>query len=110
MIVLASRSPRRAEILANAGIPFELGQAADVDETPLPGEAPLEYVTRLARAKAAAIQITGGRIALGADTTVVAEGAILGKPLDSADAARMLRLLSGAAHEVVTGVCLRSAR
>lgn len=110
MIVLASRSPRRAEILRNAGIAFEPAPAADLDETPLPGEPPLDYVKRLARGKAESVEVEGARVALGADTTVVCGGVILGKPSDVEDAARMLRMLSGEMHEVITGVCLRSAR
>lgn len=109
-LVLASRSPRRAEILRNAGIPFERAQPADLDETPFPGEAPLDYVKRLARSKAVSVGVEGARIALGADTTVVRGGVILGKPSDAEDAARMLRMLSGEMHEVITGICLRSAR
>ena len=105
MIVLASGSPRRAEILANAGIAFERIVPRDVDETPAPGEEPRDYVMRLARQKAAAVE--DPRIVLGADTTVAIDGEILGKPADSADAARMLRLLSGRVHEVLTGICLR---
>jgi septum formation protein len=101
-LVLASQSPRRSELLRNAGIGFRV-QAAGVDETPFPGEAPVDYVRRLARAKAAAVE---GELVLGADTVVVVDGQILGKPADSADAVRMLRLLSGRAHEVITGICL----
>ncbi len=105
MIVLASGSPRRAEILANAGIEFVRIVPRDVDETPAPGEQPRDYVMRLAREKAAAVDDL--RIVLGADTTVAIDGEILGKPCDAADAARMLRMLSGRMHEVLTGICLR---
>ena len=111
MLVLASRSPRRRDILQQAGIPFVV-RPKDVDETPLPGEAARQYVTRIARAKAnaAAAGLTlDGEIVLGADTTVVINGEILGKPLDAADARRMLQLLSGQRHEVLTAICLRSA-
>src|SRR5215468_2591959 len=106
MIVLASQSPRRAEILRNAGIPFTV-RAADVDETPLELERPGPYVRRLAEAKAGAITASPEEIVLAADTTVVAAGEILAKPVDRADAARMLRMLSGRRHEVLTGICLR---
>jgi len=109
-IVLASGSPRRGEILSNAGIAYVRQIPAEIDETPAPGEAPRDYVMRLAREKASAIPADSQRIVLGADTTVVVEGAILGKPSSAADAARMLRLLSGRMHEVITGICLRSAR
>jgi septum formation protein len=110
MIVLASGSPRRGEILRNAGIPFVREVPEGIDETPRPGEPPRGYVVRLAREKAEAVEATGDRIVLGADTTVVIDGQILGKPSSLDDAARMLRLLSGRSHEVITGICLRSAR
>jgi septum formation protein len=110
MIVLASGSPRRGEILTNAGIPFVREVPSHIDETPRPGEAPRDYVVRLAREKAESVEARGDRIVLGADTTVVIDGQILGKPSSPADAARMLRLLSGRGHEVITGICLRSAR
>ena len=110
MIVLASGSPRRGEILTNAGIGYVREVPPEVDETPAPGESPLDYVTRLARVKAEAIPAGGGRIVLGADTAVVIEGEILGKPADRQDAMRMLRQISGRRHEVMTGVCLRSER
>ena len=106
VLVLASQSPRRAEILRQAGIPFVV-RVAPVDETPLSHEAPEDYVRRLAEAKASAIPAAGDEIVLGADTTVVVSGAILGKPEDAADARRMLSLLSGRRHEVMTGICLR---
>ncbi len=110
MIVLASASPRRAEILSNAGIPFVRDVPKDIDETPLAGERAKDYVIRLAREKAEAVAIDPDRIVLGADTTVVVGDEILGKPSDAGDAARMLRLLSGRAHEVITGICLRDCR
>jgi septum formation protein len=110
MIVLASGSPRRGEILTNAGIPFVREVPTGIDETPAPGEAPLDYVARLARVKAESVEVVNDRIALGADTTVVLEGEILGKPSSVLDAVRMLRLLSGRSHEVMTGICLRNAR
>jgi septum formation protein len=106
VLVLASQSPRRAEILRQAGIPFEV-RAGPVDETPLSQEAPEDYVRRLAEAKARAIPAGPDEIVLGADTTVVVDREILGKPADAADARRMLALLSGRRHEVMTGMCLR---
>ena len=105
-LVLASGSPRRAEILRAVGWPFET-ETAGVDETPRGGEPPIEYVERLAREKAGAV--AGGRLfglVLGADTVVVVEGEVLGKPRDDGDARRMLRLLRGRWHEVLTGVAL----
>jgi septum formation protein len=106
MIVLASASPRRQELLRNAGIPFTV-QPADINETPLAGEAPRECAERLAREKALAVsQSRPQNYVLGADTIVVVDGSILGKPRDAGDAARMLRLLSGRMHEVITGVCV----
>ncbi len=109
MLVLASQSPRRSEILRQAGIPFVL-RPADVDETPRPGEEPEAYVERLAEAKARAVPAHPGEIILGADTTVVVDGQMLGKPADQSDAARMLALLAGRRHEVITGICLKSER
>jgi len=103
-LVLASGSPRRSELLRAAGIDFTV-RIADVDESVLPGELPNDYVLRLSREKAMAVAAFG-ELVLGADTTVVVEGEIAGKPLDSADARRMLRLLSGRWHEVLTGVSL----
>jgi len=106
MLVLASQSPRRAEILRQAGIPF-LVRVASLDETPLAEEAPEDYVQRLAEAKARAVEAAPGEIVLGADTTVVVDREMLGKPVDAADARRMLALLAGRRHEVMTGICLR---
>lgn len=112
MLVLASASPRRRELLAQAGFQFEVA-AAQINEDPRPDELPIAYVTRLAREKAETIvrlpKYVGKDdvLVLGADTTVVApNGEMLAKPLDDADAARMLRLLSGATHKVMTGVAL----
>ena len=105
-LVLASSSPRRAEILRAVGWPFEASPAG-VDETRRAGEAPEEFVRRLAREKAesvAATRLFG--LVLGADTTVVVGGDILEKPRDEGDARRMLRLLGGRWHEVLTGVAL----
>ena len=105
-IVLASASPRRQELLRNAGIPFTV-QPADIKETPLAGEAPRECAERLAREKASAVfQSNPQACVLGADTIVVVDDIILGKPRDAEDAARMLRLLSGRMHFVITGVCI----
>jgi septum formation protein len=106
MIVLASASPRRQELLRNAGIPFVV-QAADIDETPRPGESPRDCAERLAGEKAAAFfRNRREDYVLGADTIVVVDDAILGKPRDAGDAARMLRMLSGRTHAVITGVCI----
>jgi septum formation protein len=107
-LILASASARRAELLTAAGFTFRV-LAADVDETAHPGERPEEYVRRVARAKAHAVRDrlnTNNAAILGADTTVVVSGQMLGKPVDAADAARMLRALAGATHEVLTGVVL----
>jgi len=107
MLVLASASPRRRELLAGAGIPFLARPAHGVDETPEPHERPERYVARLAAAKALAVEAAPGEIVLGADTVVVIHGRILGKPENGRDAARMLAALSGRRHEVITGICLR---
>ena len=110
MLVLASASPRRQELLRNARVSF-IVQPADVDEAPLAGESARECAERLARDKALKVwQTRPADSVLGADTIVVVDGAILGKPLDAADAARMLQALSGRVHEVITGVCLVRAR
>jgi len=109
MLVLASASPRRQDLLRSAGICFGT-QAADIDETPLPGEPPRECAERLAQEKALAVWRTRLQdLVLGADTIVVIDETILGKPADYADAARMLRLLSGKIHRVITGVCVVKA-
>ena len=106
MLVLASASPRRQELLRNAGVAFE-AQPADIPEDPLPGEAAKNCAERLAREKALAVARQRPHdVVLGADTVVVVGGDLLGKPSDAADAARMLRLLSGREHQVITGVCL----
>ncbi len=119
-LVLASASPRRAELLALLGRPFEV-LVADIDETPVPGESPAALVERLAREKALAVAeglvaahgsaTTSGPgavdvVVVGADTVVVLDGAILGKPVDPADAAATLRRLRGRTHEVLTGVAV----
>lgn len=105
-IVLASASPRRQELLRNAGINFVV-RPADIPEVPLPGEAPLMFAERMAREKAvAAMSISNDHIILAADTVVAVGDQILGKPENAEDAARMLRTLSGKTHSVITGVCL----
>jgi septum formation protein len=107
-LILASASPRRAELLAQAGFSFTV-DAADVDETPLEGEEAAAYVARVARAKAAAVahRHPPDTLILAADTTVVVDGEVLAKPEDAADATRMLALLSGRTHDVLTAVVLR---
>lgn len=107
MLILASASPRRAELLRAAGINFTV-RSADVDETIQPGESPHDYVLRLSRDKALAVA-RDDELTLGADTTVVINGEIAGKPVDDEDARRMLRALSGQWHEVLTGVTLTRA-
>lgn len=113
MLVLASASPRRRELLAQAGFTFAIEPASIPEDSRL-GENPVAYVTRLAREKAERVYAGLGSqeerpLVLGADTTVVApNGEVLGKPADAADAARMLRLLSGATHQVITGVAVVS--
>jgi septum formation protein len=104
-LVLASSSPRRAELLRAAGIPFVI-RAAVVDETRDADEPPDAYVRRLALAKARAATAAPHELVLGADTVVVAGTACLGKPADAADAGAMLRQLAGRSHEVLTGVAL----
>ncbi|HSE30490.1 MAG TPA: Maf family protein [Pyrinomonadaceae bacterium] len=105
-LILASRSPRRAEILRSVGWPFEV-IVVGVDETPENGEAPEHYVCRLSLAKAKAVAATMNEgLILGADTTVVIDNEILGQPADDDDARRMLKLLSGRWHQVLTAVAL----
>ena len=105
-LVLASASPRRSDLLAAAGIAFDV-DAVDVDERQQEGEAPEAYVVRVAADKAhAAAARHPGRVVLGADTIVLVDGEVLGKPANEDDAGRMLRLLSGRQHEVLTGVAL----
>lgn len=109
-LVLASASPRRQELLRNAGIPFAV-QPTNVVELPKEGEHPRACAERLAREKAlAALRQRPNDFILGADTLVVVDGQILGKPQDATDAARMLYLLSGRTHQVITGVCLVAAQ
>jgi septum formation protein len=107
VLVLASKSPRRQQILRDAGIPFVV-RAADVAEVRLPSESPIDYVRRLAKDKAFAVPMHPGEVVLGADTTVVIDDHLLEKPRDAVDALRMLALLSGREHAVITGICLRS--
>lgn len=110
MLVLASASPRRQELLRNAGIPFTICPA-NIPEVPLAGENPRPCAERLAREKALATsRQQTDKFVLGADTIVVVESEILGKPRDEADAMRMLRRLSGRTHQVITGVCLVGPR
>ncbi len=105
-LILASASPRRAELLAAAGFPFVV-HVASVDETLRPGEAADVYVRRLAEAKARAVAASvPGQWVLGADTVVVVDGRVFGKPRDGAEARAMLGRLSGRIHQVLTGVCL----
>jgi len=109
MLVLASASPRRQELLRNAGISFDV-QPADLDETPLAGEPARKCAERLAQEKALAVWRTRPQdLVLGADTIVVVDQTILGKPANTADGVRMLRMLSGRVHKVITGVCLVGA-
>ena len=126
-LILASASPRRAELLRAAGYDFDV-LAVDIDERVKTGESPVEYVERLAREKAdramalsgpaeaghhpraeAGRHVLSNTVLLAADTAVVVGNEILGKPHDVEDAARMLRRLSGRTHQVMTGVCLKSA-
>jgi septum formation protein len=110
-LYLASGSPRRRELLTQIGVPF-LSQIVPIDENPLPGESPIAYVERLARAKAqaglAALADPAGAVVLGADTAVVLDGRILGKPADRDDALATLGALSGRTHQVLTAVALVS--
>lgn len=109
MLYLASGSPRRAELLAQIGVPFTVLGAPGIDETPRPGEAPLDYARRLAHDKARAGQRALGDAdapVLGADTAVVLDRRILGKPWDDGEALAMLGELSGREHRVISAVCL----
>lgn len=112
-LILASASPRRRDLLTQAGFTFDV-IPANVPELRKPGEDPIRFVTRLAREKAEAVAaahaVAPDTIILGADTIVLVDDEVLGKPQDAADAARMLRLLSGKTHQVITGVCLAKGR
>lgn len=113
MLYLASGSPRRRELLGQIGVPFSTLPSV-IDETPLANEAAIAYVQRLAWAKAqaglASLAAPGAAVVLGADTSVVLDGRILGKPQDRADALAMLTALSGQTHEVLTAVALANSR
>src|SRR3954452_17020627 len=105
-LILASASPRRAELLRRAGIPFRV-EVSNLEEARNPGETPRGYAERLARDKARLVaQRFPTEPVLAADTIVIVDNAVLEKPADASDATRMLRSLSGRAHEVTTGVCL----
>lgn len=107
-MILASQSPRRIELLREAGFDPRV-IPADIDETARPAEGPFELVERLACAKAAAVateHARSGEVVIAADTIVALEGELLGKPSDEQDARRMLRALSGKTHQVATGVCI----
>ena len=105
-IVLASASPRRRELLKQLGVQFTVAHP-DIDETPLPGEAAVPYVRRLAVEKAHAVEAALGSLVIAADTTIDLGGDILGKPVDGDEARSMLRRLSGRTHRVHTGLALR---
>ena len=102
-LILASASPRRKELLSLFGVPFSI-RAADIDEAMDPGKAPFDEVARVSRLKALATVRSDEDVVLAADTRVVCAGQVLGKPKDAAEACRMLRLLSGRDHQVMTGV------
>ena len=104
-LILASQSPRRRELLGLTGLDFTV-RVADIDETMDPGKAPFDEVARVSRLKALAVDRAPGDVVIAADTIVVCEGKVLGKPRDEADAFRMLSLLSGRHHEVMTGMTL----
>lgn len=106
MLILASASPRRRELLLNAAIPFTV-RVPDVDEAVLPGEDAVTYVRRIAERKAHAVAVGPDDLALAADTAVCLNGAILGKPASVGEAIMMLKVLNGKTHEVHSGICLR---
>jgi septum formation protein len=107
-LILASHSPRRKELLHNAGYDFDVRPSGVDEGEPRSGEPPEEFARRAARAKALQVAANSppGSLVLGADTVVTIDGLVLGKPHGPDDAARMLRLLSGRTHEVITGICL----
>lgn len=107
-LILASGSPRRRALLEELGLDPTI-RVPDIDETPLSGEAPAPYVERLAVAKGAAIEAGINDLVISADTIVTIDGQLLGKPVDDADAAAMLRQLSGRTHQVMTGVAVRTS-
>ena len=106
-LILASASPRRKELLSLFGIPFVI-RAADIDEAMDPSKAPFDEVARVSRLKALATEHSDDDVVIAADTIVVCGGEVLGKPRDEEDARRMLRLLSGRDHQVMTGVTVLS--
>ena len=107
-LLLASNSPRRSELLRNAGFDFEVIPSGVDEGAPSSGEPPEQYARRVARAKASrvAVRAPSGSLVLGADTIVAIGGLVLGKPSGPFDATRMLRMLSGQTHEVITAICL----
>jgi septum formation protein len=105
-VILASASPRRHELLTRIGVPFTV-RAPDIDESPADGEMPVDYVRRVASAKAAAVAVAADELVIAADTSVDLGSQILGKPADHRDAESMLRRLSGRTHRVHTGVAVR---
>jgi len=110
VLCLGSVSPRRRELLTQIGVPFVLA-APDIDESVRPGEGPAAYVTRLAQEKALAIRRAGQQLpVLAADTTVVVDGEIFGKPSDKTEGVQMLSVLSGRTHEVLTAIALADSR
>lgn len=108
-LILGSASPRRLELLAQVGLYPDEVRPADIDETPARNESPRDYVGRMARQKAEALTLADGEAVLTADTTVSVGRRILGKPVDRAEAARFMRLMSGRRHRVLTAVALRHA-
>lgn len=109
MLVLASGSPRRRDILAALGLTFTV-RRPDLEETIVPGESPESAVLRLAEKKADSVSVAPGELVLAADTVVVLDGDLLGKPADDREAIEMLMRLSGCSHEVFTGLALRVER
>ena len=108
-LVLGSASPRRQELLGQIGLVPDAVRPADIDETPLKGEAARDYVARMAREKALALECAGDEVILSADTTVTCGRRILGKPENEKEAAEFLWLLSGRRHHVMTAIAVRTA-